>query len=91
MVEYCGCLTVRHPREAMRDLFDEMSEWIAAPSIDEVSDIAFAVGRLLAGLANRVYWRVPLDSRHMAKINARMAEHGCIRSARHIANGNGCR
>ena len=54
---------------------------------DEASDIAWGVGRLVAGLFNRVYWRMPGDRRHYEKVKARMDEYGCTRSKRFLVEG----
>ena len=75
------------PREALRDIWGEVREFVEAPSWDEASDIAYGVGRLLGGLRGRVYISIPGDRRHVAKIEARMREYGCIRSKRHLQDG----
>jgi hypothetical protein len=54
---------------------------------DELSDIAYGIGRLVAGIFGRNYVRVPGDTLHYEKIAARMAEYGCIRSKRFLVEG----
>ena len=90
-MDFCDCLTVRGARDALRDVWDEMVEWAEEPSLDEVSDVMFGIGRFLGGLAGRVYVRMPGDRRHVAKITARMRSQGCVRSERKVAAGIGCR
>lgn len=85
--QWCGCMRPQGPREALRDIWGELCEFVEEPSWDEASDIAYGIGRLLGGLRGRVYTAVPGDGRHVAKIEARMREYGCIRSKRHLQDG----
>jgi len=71
----------------MADIISELGEIIAEPSRDELSDIAYGIGRLLGSVVRRSYVRVPGDRRHVAKIQERMVEYGCIRSRRHLVDG----
>jgi hypothetical protein len=75
------------PSRALRDVVDEAKEFAKEPSIDELSDIAFGVGRLLGALTCAPYRRVPLAGPHIEKVAARMQEHGCVRSRRHLVDG----
>lgn len=77
-------------RAAFAALWDEVKEWVEAPSWDEGSDIFFGVGRLVAGIFGKVYVHVPGDRLHVEKINMRMVEYGCIRSKRFLVNGECC-
>lgn len=86
-MQWCGCMRPQTPREALRDIWGEVREFVAEPSWDEASDIAYGVGRLLGGLRGRVYVAVPGDGWHVTKIQARMREYGCIRSKRHLRDG----
>jgi hypothetical protein len=79
-------MSVRHLPDALNDLWDEVVEMVEKPSLDEASDCAYAVGRLLAGLVGQVYVHVFGDARHIAKIDQRMAEYGCVRSKRHTVH-----
>lgn len=87
-MKYCRCLQPLHVGEALDHLKDEAVELWREPSLDEASDCTFAVGRLVAALFGKVYVRMPFDGRHVRKIEARMAEHGCIRSKRHLVDGH---
>ena len=80
---YCACHSVLSTRSAARHLSDEVVEWVCAPSRDEASDVAYAVNRLLGSLLKRDYVSALPATRHVAKINNRMADYGCIRSRRH--------
>ncbi|WP_216726058.1 hypothetical protein [Hymenobacter siberiensis] len=71
--------------EAYTTLKDEVVEFIESPSRDELSDIAFGIGRLVGALLGRKYVSVPYDGLHVAKCNERMAEYGHFRSRRHLA------
>jgi len=86
-VKYCGCHRPQHPRQALKDLMDEVREFFDEPSRDEASDIAYGIGRLLAGVFGKEYFRIPGDQLHMEKIQQRMREYGCIRSKRHLRGG----
>lgn len=87
----CACLRVLPLQAALRDIGDELRELRRARTIkdavDELSDIAFAWGRLLGSVVSTVYIPVPGDARHVKKIHARMLEYGCVRSKRHLIDG----
>lgn len=68
-------------------LLDEVREFLHEPTWDEFSDISFGLGRLIAGFFGKVYITIPFDRRHKEKIGARMKEYGCVRSRRHLING----
>lgn len=85
--QFCSCLQVRPVRDALRDLYDEIVEFLQEPSRDEASDLAFAVGRLIGGMRGIVYTSIPGDARHITKMFARMATYGCVRSPRHLRDG----
>jgi hypothetical protein len=87
MTKYCKCHGLLNPRQAVKDVVDEVKEMVAEPSMDEFSDIIYAIGRLMASLIGKVYIPLPGDGRHVAKIDARMLEYGCIRSKRHLVGG----
>lgn len=84
---YCNCLKPLRPKEALGHLKDEAQEFFEKPSMDEFSDCAFSVGRLVASLFGKVYVRIPFDNLHRKKIDARMKEFGCVRSRAHLLNG----
>lgn len=86
-MKYCSCHDVLTPRAAMKHIVEEVQEFIEAPSMDEASDIAYGVGRLLGAFFKRPYVGVPGDTIHVRKIKVRMEEYGCIRSSRHLKNG----
>lgn len=72
---------------ACKEFVDEFVEFIQDPSLDEMSDCCYAVGRIIGAMSGKVYVHVPGDARHIAKIKSRMEEYGCIRSKRHLVNG----
>jgi hypothetical protein len=78
---------VRGLGDSVRDLLDEIREWVECPSRDEWSDICWGVGRLIGSLSNRVYVHIPGDGMHIGKIQKRMSEYGCVRSRAHLING----
>ncbi len=84
---YCNCLKPLPFREALGHLKDEAKEFFEKPSMDEFSDCAFGIGRLVASLFGKVYVRMPFDSLHKKKIDERMKEFGCVRSRAHLVNG----
>ncbi|GAC1598831.1 MAG: hypothetical protein NVS3B25_25120 [Hymenobacter sp.] len=71
--------------EAWSTLADELTEFFESPSRDELSDIAFGLGRLAGALLKRKYIRMPYDGLHVTKCNQRMVEYGHFRSRRHLA------
>jgi len=83
-LQWCGCLSRISPSAAFRDIRDEVVELFKDPSLDELSDVFFGLGRLLGSLTGAPYRRVPLAGRHIEKVAARMSAHGCVRSPRHL-------
>ncbi len=80
----CKCMSVRRPLvAALKDVGEELVEFIHEPSCDEASDVAFTLGRLLGSVLGRVYVRFPGDGMCLAKMRRRVKEHGCIRSMNH--------
>ena len=84
---WCGCLSRISPAAAIGDVFDESVELLKEPSLDELSDVFFGLGRLLGALTGSPYRRVPFAGRHIDKVVARMTDHGCVRSPRHLVDG----
>jgi len=83
----CTCLHVLTPRKALYYIWEEVVELAEEPSMEELSDVAFAFGRFLGALTGRLYIRVPLDRRSLRKMAKRAYETGCIRSLRHRPMG----
>jgi hypothetical protein len=70
-------------REAFGYIKDEVKEFIKAPSLDELSDIFFALNRLCGAIVRRKYIRLyPFDNDHILKCNKRMKQFGHFRSLR---------
>lgn len=86
-MKYCNCMSVLSINQAIADLNDEVYEWLESHSLDEASDVCYAIGRLVAAYEGMVYASMLGDEGHIAKIDARMAEYGCIRSRRHLVDG----
>lgn len=87
-MEYCNCFKVQNVGDAWADVIDEIKEFIDEPSKDEGSDIAYGINRMVGGMFNKEYVRIlPFDKLHIAKMNTRMEDYGCIRSKRHLRNG----
>ena len=90
---FCGCLTNNRGELCSRvsEIWDEVCEVCEARSMeelkDEVSDVMFGLGRLLGYLRGKVYVSMWFDERHVAKIERRMEEYGCVRSKRHLVAG----
>lgn len=80
---YCKCWKVLSVKVAISHLIDECIEYAKSPCTDEFSDMCFATGRLLGAISGKEYVHVIGDKNHVDKINARFAEHGCIRSKNH--------
>lgn len=82
---YCKCHDVLTIEEARKGLVDEVKEFISEPSRDELSDIAYAVNRLIGALLKKRYVKlIPGAGIHVKKIELRMQTYGCIRSERHL-------
>jgi hypothetical protein len=86
--KYCGCHKAIASKQAVQDIRDEWLELKEEPSMDELSDVLYGVGRLLGSLIRMPYIRIPGDGLHIKKINERMLQYGCIRSKRHLINGH---
>ena len=88
MVELCKCHNTLTFKQAMLGLKDEVIELIEEPSLDELSDVVYCLNRLAGTFTKRPYLKVlPGDGLHITKVKARMLEHNCIRSKRHLKNG----
>ncbi len=99
--EFCACLQVRSFKEALADLFStelvdgkkrgEFFELFEVETFeefrDELSDISWGIGRLIAGLFGKVYVRIPGDGIHYRKVVTRVEEYGCMRSKRFLIDG----
>jgi hypothetical protein len=87
----CACHKKVSLRQGLGDLIDEAGEIVKtrnkADFMDELSDISYAVGRLLGAAVGREYIRMPFDDRHVTKVAKRMARYGCIRSERWLKDG----
>jgi hypothetical protein len=84
---WCACMGTLSPKQALKDLADEAVELAKEPSRDELSDVVFAVGRLLGSLINKPLVALPGSRLHVEKISHRMQHHGCVRSVRHLQDG----
>ena len=83
----CPCSAKLSVKDSLRELAAESVELFREPSRDELSDVCYAVGRLLGAASGRKYVKVPGDKLHIDKVNARLLEYGCIRSKRHLVAG----
>jgi hypothetical protein len=83
----CHCSAKLSVKDSLRELAAESMELLKEPSCDELSDVCYAVGRLLGAASGRKYVKVPGDKLHIDKVNARLLEYGCIRSKRHLVAG----
>lgn len=89
MEHYCNCHNTLTLKQSLTGLLDEVKEFIEEPSRDELSDIVYCLNRLTGTLVNRPYVKlIPGDQLHVLKIKKRMQEYSCIRSSRHLINGN---
>jgi hypothetical protein len=84
---FCDCFGWIETKEAVLYLLDEVGEFLWHPSLDEASDICFAMGRLLGTLAGKKYVNVPGDFLTIEKMRDRMMTYGCIQSERHLVYG----
>ena len=88
MFEVCKCHNTMTIKEAIDALKDELKEFISEPSKDEASDIAYCINRLAGSLVGKPYKHVVGGTRlHTEKVQKRMQEYGCIRSRRHLVDG----
>jgi hypothetical protein len=83
----CHCSAKLSVKDSLRELASESVELLKEPSRDELSDVCYAVGRLLGALSGKSYVKVPGDKLHIDKVNARLLEYGCVRSKRHLVAG----
>jgi hypothetical protein len=101
-VQWCGCMDVRSPKEGFKDIFSrelvdgkprgEMWELFEVKSVaefkDELSDIAWGVGRIVGGFLKKAYVRIPGDGIHYRKVVDRIEQYGCMRSKRFLVDGH---
>ena len=100
-VRWCGCMEVRSWRDGFADIFSrdlvdgkrrgEIYELFEVKSFeefkDELSDIAWGFGRIIAGLRGKAYVRIPGDGIHYNKVVDRIKDYGCMRSKRFLIDG----
>lgn len=100
-VEWCGCMQVRPWKEGLADIFSreliggkpkgELWELFEVKSVaefkDELSDIAWGIGRIIGGFLKKAYVRVPGDAIHFDKVASRVEAYGCMRSKRFLIDG----
>lgn len=100
-VQWCGCMEVRSYKEGVADLFSrekvdgklrgEIWELLEARTWkefkDELSDIAWGVGRIIGGFTGKAYVRIPGDGIHYQKVVKRIEDYGCMRSKRFLIEG----
>jgi hypothetical protein len=100
-VHWCGCMDVRPWKDGFADIFSrdlvdgkrrgEIYELFEVKSFeefkDELSDIAWGIGRIIGGLMNKPYVRIPGDGIHYNKVVDRIKEYGCMRSKRFLVDG----
>jgi hypothetical protein len=100
-VHWCGCMDVRSWKDGVADLFSrelvdgklrgEFYELLEVKNMDEfkdeLSDIAWGVGRIVGGILQKPYVRIPGDKIHYNKVVARVEEYGCMRSKRFLVEG----
>ena len=94
-------MQVRSPKEGIADLFSreliegkrrgEFYELLEVKSVaefkDELSDIAWGVGRIIGGIIKKPYIRIPGDGIHYHKVVERIEDYGCMRSKRFLVEG----
>ena len=84
---YCKCHNILHIDNAIKDIAEEVKEFLSSPSKDELSDIAYGMNRLIGAFFKMKYIKlIPGDGIHIKKIELRMQEYGCIRSERYLIN-----
>lgn len=100
-VVWCGCMQVRPWRDGLADIFSrelidgkrrgEIYELLEVKNLeefrDELSDIAWGIGRIIGGFRKKAYVRIPGDGIHYFKVVERIEEYGCMRSRRFLVNG----
>jgi len=78
-------MTFKQARQALKD---ELMEFIQEPSKDEASDIAYCINRLAGSIVGKSYLHIVGGTGlHVEKVQKRMQEYGCIRSRRHLVDG----
>lgn len=101
-VKWCGCMQVRPWRDGFADLFSrelvdgkrrgEIYELFEVKSFeefkDELSDIAWGIGRIIGGFRKKAYVRIPGDGIHYRKVVERINDYGCMRSKRFLVDGH---
>ena len=100
-VQWCGCMEVRSPKDGVADSFSrelvegklrgEICELLEAKNMDEfkdeMSDLAWGIGRIVGGILNKPYVRIFGDGIHYRKVVSRVEEYGCMRSKRFLIEG----
>lgn len=70
--------------ESFTHIIDELIEFLAKPSLDELSDVSYAINRFLGSLSRRKYVDFLPAKLHILKCNKRFEEYGHFRSKTHL-------
>lgn len=85
---WCRCLSEKRSlSDSIKDIYNEIVDFVYFPSLESGSDIMFSLGRLLGLLSGKNYISLPGDKKTLEKFAYRMFSYGCIRSRRHLING----
>lgn len=83
----CNCWRPLTRAAALEAVRAELVEFLSDPSLDELDDVKVCLNRLVGSLFNKTAVYIFSTPRYEAKINSRMQSYGCIRSSRHLING----
>ena len=84
----CGCYKPLSIWQGLSDLWSEVIEFCKTPNKDELSDILFALNRLLGAFIGKEEVELFKATLHNQKIQLRMLDHDCIRSKRNAVKHN---
>ena len=73
---FCECLGVLRPAEAVRTLTKEIA--LAVVGLRRMTDVCFALGRLLGSLSGEKIVRVPGDGQRINELRDDMMSCGCV-------------
>ena len=75
----CPCCEQESTMYYIRRLFEEMGEFIACPSIDEVGDVMAMLSQIIHNITGLVIY-LPFSKKAFAKGLYRYKLHGCVRA-----------
>lgn len=84
----CNCWTPLSVGKATKAIIDELNEFRKHPTRDEWDDVKVCANRLIGSFFKQASIQILQTPLYDSKVATRMSDYGCIRSKRHLIDGN---